>query len=347
MNVSVNLWDDIREYEIDATWREALSERYLEYRRNFELAQKRAYAGTFPLSLEVEATYYCNLSCPFCPRVAGLGEREDKHMPSDTWRRIIEEAKANGLPAILMDHEAESLMNKNFFSMLADARNAGVIDIWLHSNGNILTPRISEKLIDGGITKMNFSIDAVTPQTYEKVRVGGDYSRVIRNIDRFLAVKQEKNARHLRVRVSFVITKDNEHEKKDFFDFWKKKPGVNMITFQKCEDFSVFERPDGEEHLSVEELDAKYADAEPFHCSMPWEMPVIDVEGNVLPCGAPVRRHNADFVLGNLNRGDTIRSCWNGDKMKALRALHDSGKWHRNSMCRVCVKQRRAIGEQI
>ena len=102
----------------------------------------------------------------------------------------------------------------------------------------------------------------------------------------------------------------------------------------------------GEVELSPElqELEEKYSSEEPFHCSQPWEMPIIDVEGNIVPCGSPVREHTKDFILGNLHKGDTIKSCWNGEKMKSIRSLHEKGEWYKNPMCRVCVKSMRDEG---
>lgn len=336
-----NIWDDINEIEIDDSWRKRHSQEYIQYRGKFKKAQSQQYLGDFPLSLEIEATYHCNLECPYCPRAANIGEREEKHMPQKTWDMIVKEIKANKLSSILMDHEAESLVNKNFFHMLSDVKAAGVFDIWLHSNANILTTKISEQLIDGGITKINFSIDAATKKTYEKLRVGGKFERVLKNIDNFLRLKKEKQANHIRTRVSFVVMPENKNEMQDFFEYWKVKEGINLITFQNCEDFSFFEKPDGDELLSQSDLHEKYGKEEPFYCSMPWEMPVIDVEGNIAPCGVPIREHSKKFVLGNLNNGDTIKSCWQGAAMKNLREIHKSGKWYLNNMCRVCVKQRR------
>ena len=104
---------------------------------------------------------------------------------------------------------------------------------------------------------------------------------------------------------------------------------------------------DLENGLSEEELETKYSDAEPFHCSLPWEMPVIDTQGNVIPCGAPVREHTRDFILGNITEGDTIKGCWNGEQMNQLRDLHSKGEWYKNPMCRVCVNTLRSSRRRL
>jgi radical SAM protein with 4Fe4S-binding SPASM domain len=331
-------WDNISEYEIDPSWRNNPSKEYLEYREKFEQAKKQNYVGTFPISIEIEASYYCNLECPFCARETNSGERDIGHMTPGLWKKILDESREKGLKAILMDHEGESLMNPNFFQMVEEAKDAGIIDIWLHTNANLLTPKISERLIDSGITKINFSLDATTEETYDKLRVGGDFKKAVKNVKDFLDMKIKKKAFYLRSRVSFVVQEENQHEKKDFYDFWKGQKGINMITFQNIIDVSAFERPDEDCDLTEQELEEKFRDTEPFYCTQPWDCNVIDVEGNVIPCGQPVREHTKDFILGNLNNGDTIESCVNGEKMQALRTLHKKGEWYKNSMCRLCLK---------
>ena len=337
-NSLADYWDHISEYEIDSSWKEHVPFGYSEYRENFTLAQKRKYDGSYPISIEIEGSYHCNLQCPFCPRFVNYGQRNIKHMSETLWHAILDESKKNNLSAILMDHEAESLMNPRIFEMIKEAKNAGIMDIWLHTNANMLNPDKSEKLITSGLTKINFSIDACDDQVYEKLRVGGDYQKVISNIKEFLKIKLEKNALYLRTRVSFIIQKENAHQKKEFFELWKNQSGLNMITFQDFIEFSRFSKPDEDWSLNEKELEKKYSDEDPFYCSQPWEMPVVDVDGNVVPCGSPTREHTEGFILGNLSQGSTIESCWKSEKMQALKRLHQKGEWYKNPMCRVCVK---------
>ena len=87
----------------------------------------------------------------------------------------------------------------------------------------------AEELIDAGLTKVNFSIDAGKPNTYEILRLGGKLDKVTKNINDLLEVKKEKESHHLRVRVSFCLQEKNIGELKLFYDQWKNK--VNMIIF--------------------------------------------------------------------------------------------------------------------
>jgi len=331
-------WDHIKEVEVDDSWLPRVdSKSYRDYRYRFARAQKRTLESDFPVCIEIEATYYCNLKCPFCPRVVNLNERENAHISPELWKKILDECGQNKLDAILMDHEAESLMNPKIFEMIAQARNAGIQDVWIHTNANQLSDERARKLIAAGVTKINFSIDATTPEVYDVLRVGGNFEKVLSNVKNFLRLKTELGAEFIRARISFVVQKANLHQRKAFLEYWKKVKGVNVIAFQECTDFLPFEKIDDDIALSAEELREKFKDSEPFHCSMPWEMPVIDIDGNVTPCGVPVRAHNKSFILGNLNKGDTIKSCWKGEKMSNLRNLHNNGEWFLNPVCRVCV----------
>ncbi len=337
-------WDsNIKEFEVDPSWKEHeiyKSSQYKEYRTKWGEVSKGKYLSSFPLNIEMEPTYYCNLKCPMCPRTVNSGERKDNHMEDEMWNKILNECKENKMPAIQLDHEAESMMNPKFFDMLKQSTNAGIFDTWLHTNGQMLNEKNGRKLIEGGLKKLNISIDAYSKETYEKIRVGGKHDKLLKNVKTFLRLKKEYKADYLRVRVSFVEQKDNFHEKKDFYNFWKSFEGINTITFQRCMDLSPFENMQGDEDkdLTEKELENKYKDEKPFYCFAPWETPTIEENGKISPCLKPVREHNKEFYIGDLSKGDTIKEAWNSDKMNKLRELHSKGQWYKIPMCRVCVK---------
>lgn len=336
------LWDSkIKEFEIDPTWKFHpiyKNKDYLDYRSKWSECSKGKLVTEFPLNIEMEPTYYCNLKCPFCPRKINDGERTSQHMNPEIWKKIVREMSENNLPSLQMDHEAESMMNPKFFDMLKDATDHGIFDTWLHTNGQMLNEKNGRKLIKYGLKKLNISIDAVTKKTYEKLRVGGNYEKLLKNVNTFLKLKAEYKADYLRVRVSFVEQKENFHEKRDFFEFWKNKKGINMITFQRCMDLTPFEKPDEDSHLDERQLEEKYKNTKPFYCFAPWETPTIEENGKITPCLKPVREHSKEFYIGDISQGDTIKDSWNSKKMIKLRELHLKGQWYKNDMCRTCVK---------
>ena len=61
-------WDsNIKEFEVDPSWKEHeiyKSSQYKEYRTKWGEVSKGKYLSSFPLNIEMEPTYYCNLKCP-------------------------------------------------------------------------------------------------------------------------------------------------------------------------------------------------------------------------------------------------------------------------------------------
>ena len=67
-------------------------------------------------------------------------------MPMDVWDKILTESKENKLNSIQLSHEAESLMNPQVFNFMKQANEAGIFDIWIHTNGLMLTEDKSKKI---------------------------------------------------------------------------------------------------------------------------------------------------------------------------------------------------------
>lgn len=344
-NYSKKFNGNVTEYEVDPSWRDGLSAAYLDYRKKFMnlIKNKDIDAGQFPICFEVESTYHCNLECPFCARGASSGFRNIKHMSKQIWKKIIEEVDQHYLPSMMMSHEGEALLNPDLENMISDARDAGVIDVRMHTNGQALTPKRSKLLIDSGLSKLNVSIDATTEKTYSIVRPGGSkLAKVNQNILDFVELRREAGREDIRVRVSFVLTKDNYHEQESFYNYWKEK--VNVIGFQKMIDMQVFESDKSREEF-ISNCKLNSVSIKNFSCDHLWQIPVIDADGNIIPCGMPVRNHTKDFYLGNILDGDTISGAWTGEKMRALRYAHKNNLASEFNMCRGCAYAQKNIAK--
>lgn len=80
----------------------------------------------------------------------------------------------------------------------------------LETNGKLLTPRMWERIAHLRIDYVNVSIDAATLETYEKIRLGGDWSVLMRNLE-FLVEKQNEGAIK-ELQINMVVMRSNCHE---------------------------------------------------------------------------------------------------------------------------------------
>lgn len=331
---SINTINDdaynIKEIEVDPAWIRDFDNDYREYRKRWELASTHYKFFNFPLFLEVESSYSCNYKCPKCPRQAFQHTKKGGFLDVSLFDKLFDEVKRYKMPSLAFSHGGEPLMRKDIPQLIRKARDSYILDRMFHTNGSLLTKKLSIEVIESGLTKINFSLDAASAGVYSNVRVGGDYEKVINNINEFLEVKRQFGKSYPRVRVSFVISEENECEKDKFYELWKDK--VNLIAFQQCYDFSKMRRSndyklEGEPHK--------------HRCSLLWQLLTISCEGDVLICE---RDYDHENVLGNL-KTHTIYECWHSDKMNTFRKLHLENRWHEIPMCLRCVTSVRRVDE--
>ena len=311
----------IKEIEVDPGWVNDFGEEYIAYRNRWKNATENSRIYDFPLCLEVESSYSCNFRCPNCPRFVSdvqLGG----NMSLDIFQGIITESKEMELDSIFLDHGGESLLNKKLPDFVKLCKDAGIIDIMLSTNASILTRDLSRQLIENGITKINFSIDAATSQIYSIVRPGGVYEKTLENIRIFLEEKEKYGKSYPRTRVSFIVQDCNRHEVDKFFDLWEDH--VNMVTFQKAKQYNSSWKEDST-LSSIPEYD--------FRCTQIFTTMMIDYKGGIHVCNFD---YNHKYCLGNI-RDITIKECWNSELMRGFRELHKKGNWIDNSLCRDCV----------
>jgi radical SAM protein with 4Fe4S-binding SPASM domain len=82
-----------------------------------------------------------------------------------------------------------------------------------------------ENLMRTGMDQILIGIDASTKDTYEKIRIGGDFDRVSQNVNTLLRQRPDT----LKVVLQFVESEDNRHEEEDFRDYWLEQGAIVKI----------------------------------------------------------------------------------------------------------------------
>lgn len=198
----------------------------------------------------------------------------------------------------------------------------------LNNNGSAMPPKKAQQILDSGLTRIRFSLDAIKPETYSKVRVGSiPLEKVIRNIEGFLELKEKGNYKLPVVGVSFCKVKENENELDEFVKYWQ--PKVDIVTIQKFMPPTL----DKEKYKKYYASDQYYEEpVNKFHCVQPYQRLVFRNEF-MYPCCVSF---NKDLKLGSI-KDTTIHAAWNSKKMNELREIHKSGDYQKNKTCNSCV----------
>jgi radical SAM protein with 4Fe4S-binding SPASM domain len=246
-------------------------------------------------------------------------------MTWEVFTEIIDEiAEVDRSVRVWMVFFGEALLLKKkkptIFDMIAYAKGKGLKDVVLNSNANLMDEQTSRNLIDCGLDAIYIGIDAFSPNTYDKIRVGGDYKEVVNNTLALLRLKKEMNSISPRVFVQFVEMDINKADKKDFIAFWSQK-GVTVKVRPKVSWAGL---------VDVPSLGAGNKDRWPCHWAMQ-TMSIIDT-GKVVTCAVDL---NGRFIAGDVNR-DSLKEIWNGT-LKALRNFHLTGRFNQlPEHCKSC-----------
>ena len=158
----------------------------------------------------------CNLACPSC-RVDFIKNQPEIYIRSKEILDDIKVSYGKTLEEIQLSGLGDPFYSEAFFEFLKSVNKVdypSLQKIHLHTNGmlwnekNWLTIQNAHQFIKGA----EISIDAATKDTYEKIRKGGNWDILVRNLK---YINQIPTLDYLCV--SFVVQKSNYKEMVDFY----------------------------------------------------------------------------------------------------------------------------------
>jgi len=289
-----------------------------------QLEQGRlADAGSFPKVVLIDTISFCNLKCSMCVHKDMI--RKKGIMPWSLFTKIIDEiADVDKNVRVWMVFFGEALLLKrkkpSIFDMIAYAKSKGLTDVVLNSNANLLDHKAAQGLIESGLDAIYIGIDAFSPATYGKVRVGGDYEKTVNNVVNLIKLKKQMNSENPKVFVQFVEMEVNSNEKEDFIKFWTEH-GATVKIRPKVSWAGMIDAPN-----------LVLGNEERWPCY--WVMQTLSVTdtGKVVTCAVDL---DAKYVAGDVNE-KSLREIWNNN-LKDLRQLHLSKRFDElPENCRNC-----------
>lgn len=314
-------------YSRDAILQKLYGKRYIDYRLNWNKnIEKVSDIPSFPLEYDLQTADTCNLHCGICHNRKRTGERINVNL----LKKALSEGAENGLCSCAFGADCESLIDKDLVLDIVDyARNIGIMDIIIGTNGVFLDSDFSKKLLDmwsddkGGVTLLNISLDAATPDTYRKIRYSDNYDRVVGNILDFITLRKERRFKLPQIRLSFCKTYVNSFETNLFIEKWT----------------DIVDRVDIQNYISLvgefQDL-GKGKKLQVDSCVDPFRRITILANGDVQCCCAFSHR---DIIVGNMYKS-SISEIWNGERMKSIQYafLNDINKIP--AYCKTCLNSR-------
>jgi MoaA/NifB/PqqE/SkfB family radical SAM enzyme len=168
------------------------------------MANNVGRVNSFPEFITVMPLVKCNYSCVMCAESERDSNKELSELALSRLEGILPFART------LFITGGEPLMYTHLERLLKKGSEAGC-ELWMVTNGSLLTGSRREMLLDAGVAKVKISLDAATSQTYRKIR-GGNFLKVLTNVGKLAELKLIRDVTQPAIQLGFVAMRSNMAE---------------------------------------------------------------------------------------------------------------------------------------
>jgi len=264
-----------------------------------------------PFKLEMEHTTICNKKCLFCEHTHW--NEEQKRITINNLKQIIAHVKS--IKWVNITGEGSGFLNKDFIPMLEYLRKRH-INVNFVDEFDFFDEEKARKIIEIGVNSIYISFDAASKETYEKIKVGCNFDRALKNINTLLDLKKRMNSPFPVLHFRFIITKLNYKEMPAFIELIGGLPNrgvrarvefVGLLTFPEIEKyyFSIDAIPEEIlvatfENALKYDINLHFAHAGTILPSInrcaAWTEPYVLIGGEVISCCAIIMSNNRKFL---------------------------------------------------
>ncbi len=161
----------------------------------------------------LEPTVACNLSCykSVCSKESGIVQtRSRTRFPLDQFEKVLTEV---GPEMIRMDlfNYGESFVHPEIMEMIEMVRrNWPSIYLYISTNGMLMDPDRSRRLVAAGVPEITFSIDGTDQASYSRYRCGGDFDRVMKNLETLVKERDRSGKMEPVINWRYILFKWND-----------------------------------------------------------------------------------------------------------------------------------------
>jgi len=285
-----------------------------------------------PFVLIVDPASHCNLQCPFCPTghrdLIALNGRYQGPMSLELFEKIIGDLIdfPDMIRVLRLYKEGEPLMNRHFAEMVSIARKSGQVEkIDTTTNGVLLTPRNSERIVAAGIDQINISVNGLSSeQFWNTVKTKVNFSKFVENIKYLYSIKGDCTIYIKAIQENLSID-DQKRFLEIFGDISDRIFFEHLFPNWPGFDDEIIPK-DGSVGLYGGQV------REQVVCPYIFYSTTVNSDGTVSLCIQDWARR---LVVGDLNR-QSLFEIWSGAQINQHRTRHLEGRRKENATCRDC-----------
>jgi MoaA/NifB/PqqE/SkfB family radical SAM enzyme len=266
--------------------------------------------SAFPPYVTIESTNSCNFTCGHCWR--SKMDRPVGFMDVDLFRKIVAELKHYSPITLKVGGTGEPGLHPRFHELMAALNGLDGIRVFVYTNGTLLRRYPHYEILKWNINTMVISADGTDPDSYNRLRPGGDYRLLREQVEDFYALRNELGQKLPKIEIRHVIMpNETVGQLLEVRKSWLKTSDTvkfnHLISLERNEAFS---RP-------------------PTVCRQIRREFCIEWDGRVRQCGSYPE------YLGDLH-SSTIEGLWHSPQANFVRDCHQRGDLDPIPACKGC-----------
>lgn len=287
-----------------------------------------------PLLIDVELTNSCNLQCYMCPTGTNSLKRPRGFMSTDVMERIYANVKESAIRGVRFILWGEPTLHPQFLDFAAKIKDAGKL-VHFNTNGILLTEEMIQAIVTLEIDSMKFSFQGVDQKSYEEMRFGSDWNKIIQNIERLHSVRGEREKPF--IQISTTITDEDKARVDRFIKAMQPfcdyiNVGKTILDYLDVGHMNISEERK-KEFINLkgrQSLLEKHLDV----CPEVYNKLSILWNGDVTMCCNDY--DGKDMVIGNITQ-KSIKELWNAPKAREICKKLEEG-YDQIEICRNCYE---------
>lgn len=295
----------------------------IESRLNLKNVDESFY---FPKYFEIETVNACNARCIMCTVDEWNKSKADKHMMSEKIFNKFADEIGNynhWIEQVSLNRDGEPTLDRNITKKVKTLKDKGIKRVIFSTNAQLLTEELSREILEAGLDTLMISIDGIKKETYEKIRVGLNYEKVLKNTINFIKLRNSLNAKTT-LRIRCVEMQENKNELDEWLEFWKKEIGDGDSAY------IMPMHSWGNQLYSENKEKIRYYSNRA--CIAPFSAVTIHVDGTIPLCS---HDFNSKHKMGNIS-SKSIQDIWQNEKFTLYRKHHKFSNRNRIDICQGC-----------
>jgi radical SAM protein with 4Fe4S-binding SPASM domain len=235
---------------------------------------------------------------------------EDDFMPLDMYKKIVKECGQEGLFTLKFSMRGEPLLHPDIVEMIGYAKEQGIKEVWINTNGGLITEELARDIISSGVDWITMSFDGLG-EMYESIRKPLKYRDSLEKLKILRRVRDElKASTLLNVQTIWSAIKNDPNKYIGLM-----KGIVDRVAYNPDMNFKNIILVPNQNYV----------------CPRLWQRISITSRGNYLKCPSDFRMEE---ILGNINEY-SVKGAW--DKLqKKQRRLHLEKRRLESKVCEKC-----------